>query len=247
MGRFRHKLSRTLSQLPWLVAVIGNTLACSPAKAPGPQRARAPGLPPEPQASLSSMPTVQPLRALEEGSESPSNSAKRPEDTEPDSEPWEKRLKYPDNPPECIDLGRSKCHWLCVRYATTLLPFAAKRGIDCLRKAAEKEKDDSYACLDPCTRATCTATAFAEIKGRADWRCQTTVRKKAKESSDSSYAAVVAEECGTYTRGMNRVGRDRFIECILSTMSSFRFCLWDATVAPCGHEKEGHSDIDELE
>jgi len=56
---------------------------------------------------------------------------------------------------------------LCVRYAATLLPVAAKRGIQCLREAA---KVDSEACLDACTRATCTATAFAEVNGRGDPR-----------------------------------------------------------------------------
>jgi hypothetical protein len=190
------------------------------------------------------------------------NGRETARDSEPDAEAWswEDRVEYPENPRACADLSGSDCHWLCVRYATTFLPSAAKPGIECLRKAARGEEPAASACSDPCTRARCTATAFAGVKGPGDARCHTTVREKAWQlDADSSgapnpsvagsYAAVIAEGCAAYTSGMNRVGRDMFVDCLLGTMGmGFRVCLWDSTVAPCGHghAREGPDlDLDE--
>ncbi len=219
----------------WWVVVIGS-LGCSPTKLAAPPGASAPGpSPPSRTGAASVPPPGLPSAVAERGSNGPEAG------NQPDPEPWEDGVKYPENPHACMDLAGNGCHWLCVRYEATLLPAPAERGIACLRKAA---KADADACLDPCTGATCTAAAFAEVKGRGDARCQT-LRKPAEEGAfEMSYAAAIAEGCEAYTGGMNRVGRDRFLECIRARMfMGFRSCLWDATVAPCGHGKEG-DDID---
>lgn len=117
-------------------------------------------------------------------------------------------------------------------------------------QSAKQDTGDDEVCGDTCTRATCTATATADAKGWGDPRCQTTVRPAASESlADSegevpdssfarSYADTVADGCEKYTRSMNRVGRDRFIACVLATGMGFRVCLWNASVAPCGYGQE---------
>jgi hypothetical protein len=160
-------------------------------------------------------------------------------------------VKYPENPRACADVADTNCHSLCVRYAATLLPAVAERGIDCLREASKKENGGSDACLRACTRTTCTAKAFSRLEGSGDPRCHGSVRGKANEGGAdpalaASNAAEFAKQCGRYMRGMNRVGRDRFIECVVANMSAgMRYCLWDVSATPCSGWVRDRQDRDD--
>jgi hypothetical protein len=58
-------------------------------------------------------------------------------------------------------------------------------------------------------------------------------------SPDTSYTSEMVRQCQSYTSGMNKLGRDRFIACVLTNPGmGFRVCLWDASVAPCGHDAD---------
>jgi hypothetical protein len=71
-------------------------------------------------------------------------------------------------------------------------------------------------------------------------------RQEAASTSAESDAAELAEQCGAYTSGMNRVGRDRFIECVLATMGTgFRFCPWDVSATPCTNLGRRERDRDD--
>jgi hypothetical protein len=165
-----------------------------------------------------------------------------------DPEPWEKLVSYPKLPKECTDLLGTECHWKCVRYAATCLPAVARKSIDCLRRAMGTHPDDPLICVDPCTTSTCTAEGLAGLRGSGDRRCEGEVRNALKVANpDPSYVSEMVTQCQAYTSGMNEPGRNRFIACVLANPAmGFRVCLWDPSVAPCGHDAAHTAhDLDE--
>ena len=170
-------------------------------------------------------------------------SVKRPSVTA--AEPWEKLVDYSQSSRECSEFLGTECHQTCVRYVATLVPVAAAKGVDCLRRVSRGSSNGSPACADPCTQATCTEQAFDGARGVGDQRCQHEVRAAIlRDTSDASYVTEMVRQCEAYTSRMNGRGRDRFIACVLTNWKmGYRVCLGDASVAPCGHD-EHHRERD---
>ncbi len=156
---------------------------------------------------------------------------------------FEDVLDYSGRPFECahLEVG-GECHLLCVRLVMTLMPGAARRGVDCLLQKQQRNQVDQNlpACSDTCSRATCTAKAFEGPAERdPDARCDLDILRPSPEEGPDE---VMSEICREHTRHMNDAGRDRFIACLLGSRDSgARVCLWDPSVAPCGYpEIEKH-------